>query len=370
MNKNKICVTSIGNPMNPKTWSRTPYNICLELKNRELLGSVLDSSLKNIMIKSVLFVLNKIIYKSNDYHRNFFFRKLSSNIVYKNFLSVNKNVSILHMGTLDMPINIKDKNIHYLYCDSTWDLWIRNVRNRHEYSKKVIDISEKLEKECYEGCEHIFPISDYVKENLVTHYKINPDKITVVGTGTGEIKPYFGEKDYYQKTLLFVAKNRFTDKGGELLIEAFKYLTKLAPTIKLIIVGDEKYKKLIDEISNVEIYGYVSWDELQSLFNKSSAFIMPAINEPWGLVYLEALKCKMPIIGLNKNSLPEITDNAKYGFLVDKMDAKILAQEIIKAFSDLDKLKSMGLYGQKYCLEKYSWENTVNKIIEKINVMR
>lgn len=362
----KINVSCIGDPMQPRTWSGTPYNICSELINKKQLGSVVDSSINNRIIKGILLSLTKIIYGSDDYARSIFCRKIVSNRVCKKFLS-NDKLNILHMGTLDMPINIKDKNRHYLYCDSTWNLWVNSISNSESYSEKMINMSEKLEKKCYEMCEHIFPISEYVKENLVTHYGINESKITVVGTGTGGIKAYYGEKDYSEKTLLFVAKNRFKDKGGELLVEAFKYVYELDKSIKLIIVGDEKYNNLFDNVLNVKVFGYVSWEQLQDLFNKSSVFIMPAVNEPWGLVYLEALKCKMPIIGLNKNSLPEITNNKKYGFLADKVDAKILAKEIIKAFSDLDRLKSMGLDGQNYCLEKYSWENTVDKIIKRIN---
>lgn len=106
---NKINVSCIGDPMEPKTWSGTPYNICRELTNKKQLGSVLDSSINNSFIKGIFLGLSKIMYGSGDYARSNFYRKATSNIVYKKFLS-NDKLNILHMGTLDMPVNKNDKN--------------------------------------------------------------------------------------------------------------------------------------------------------------------------------------------------------------------------------------------------------------------
>ena len=93
---------------------------------------------------------------------------------------------------------------------------------------------------------------------------------------------------------------------------------------------------------------------------------MPSINEPWGLVYLEALACKMPIIGLNRNSFPEISADGKYGFMIDEPDSDRLSEILIDAFSDTQRLEEMGIQGQDYCLKNFSWNNTVTKIVETI----
>ena len=185
------------------------------------------------------------------------------------------------------------------------------------YSEMLLIDAERLEKIAYHQMTHIFSISEFVKKNLVEHYEVKPEKITVVGTGPSEfIKPFHGEKSYSNGKILFAAKDRFTDKGGHLVLEAFKIASQRNSHLELSIVGQNEYTEKLN-LPNIKAYGFLRVDELQEIFNKSSLFLMPAINEPWGLVYLEALACKTPIVGLNRNSFPEIADYGNYGFGLD-----------------------------------------------------
>ncbi|MDR2955253.1 MAG: glycosyltransferase family 4 protein [Prevotella sp.] len=269
------------------------------------------------------------------------------------------------MGTLDLPFRYFPKNQkHYLFCDSTWNLWSSHSQNMTGYTSRLLREADALEKKSYEQMEHIFTISNYVKINLIEYYGVSPDKITVVGTGLGVIKPYTGEKNYSNKKILFAAKNRFEDKGGELILKAFNLALEKDPELELIIVGQPDYNNI--NIPNVKTYGFIPIEQLQEIFNDCSLFLMPALNEPWGLVYLEALACKMPIVGLNRNSFPEISGNGKYGFGLDNLDSTGLANTINNAFSKPELLKQMGIEGQKFCLDTFSWKNTVSKIINSI----
>ena len=45
------------------------------------------------------------------------------------------------------------------------------------------------------------------------------------------------------------------------------------------------------------------------------------VNEPWSLVYLETLACKMPIIGLNQNAFPEECGYSSYGYILKDITA-------------------------------------------------
>lgn len=95
---------------------------------------------------------------------------------------------------------------------------------------------------------------------------------------------------------------------------------------------------------------------------------MPAINEPWGLVYLEALSCKTPIIGLNRNAFPEICNFGQYGFILEKPDPEELANVIMAALKDQEKLAEMGLAGQEFVTGNFTWERVTDKIINTVFV--
>ncbi len=86
------------------------------------------------------------------------------------------------------------------------------------------------------------------------------------------------------------------------------------------------------------------------------------LNDPWGQVYLEALLCRTPVIGLNRNGLPEIAMDGACGILVDNATPDALACAILDAVSDPARLAEMGSIGQAHVLEHYSWNRAVKSI--------
>ncbi len=369
MQNAKLNICSLGDPKSPKTWSGTPYNLYNEISKLNKLGIAFDSAkTQPDFLKYVIKIISKIYYLfSKNTEKGKIERYFKAKTVAQTVHNCNTKYT-LHTGTSDLPFTkLPVGQKHYLYCDSTWNLWSSFSTDMKGISKRLINDAERLEKESYAQMEHIFPISEYVKENLINHYGIDSTKITVVGTGLGVIQPYFGAKDYHNGKILFAAKGRFKDKGGFLVLEAFEKAQKINPDLKLIIVGQNDYNEEI-KMKNVETYGFIPIEQLQEIFNETSLFLMPAFNEPWGLVYLEAMACKMPIVGINRNSFPELSGYGKYGFGIENTDADELKETIVRAFQNPEKLEIMGKEAQQFCVQNFSWNNTVSKIINTISI--
>ncbi|MFZ4591370.1 MAG: glycosyltransferase family 4 protein [Ignavibacteria bacterium] len=367
MEKIKLNICSIGDSKNPNTWSGTPFNLYSELLKLDCLGDVINPiASTNKYENKFTELISKLYYRSSyNYERGRLRRYLYSGKVKTETARSFSNLT-LHTGTLTLPfLSLPCNQKHYLFCDSTWKLWSSFSTDMNGFSVRLLKDAEELEKKAYHQMEHIFPISEYVKYNLIEHYGISSDKITVVGTGLGVIKPFTGKKTYSNGKILFAAKGRFGDKGGNLVLEAFRLALKSNPNLELSIVGQNEYTEKI-KLPNVKVYGFIPIEELQVIFNNSSLFLMPALNEPWGLVYLEALVCKIPIIGMNRNSFPEISDYGNYGFGLDNVNPELLSKIIINAFENPVQLEEMGKKAQEYCLNKFTWEKTVLKIIHKI----
>lgn len=358
----KLNVCAFYNPLDPRTWSGTPYNISSVLDKMGKLGEAYTGKPYNRGLE----LLSKCYYKSvYENNRGLVYRLFNSFYVSKK-IKKSKNTHHLHFAPLTLPVfTSSQQEKHYVYIDASWDICKSQTGGIENYSPKLIQDAEKFEKKTFEKATHIFTTAEYVRENLIEHYKIAEHKITAVGTGRGGIKPNFGKKDYSNGKILFVAKGRFEDKGGFLVLDAFKIAQEKFPHLTLTIVGQNEYTDNIKQ-KNVTTLGFVSLEKLQELFDDHSLFLMPSRYEPWGLVYLEALACKMPIAGLNKNSLPEISNNGAYGYLLDKQDPQLLADIIIEAMNHPEILEQKGTLGQKFCLEKFNWENTVSAIIETI----
>lgn len=270
---------------------------------------------------------------------------------------------VLHTGTMDLLKSPRAPELkHYLYCDQTWEHSLRYRPDRHTYSDKAIEAFNLAERESLSAAEHIFTFGRYVRDHIVSYYGIPADKVTAVGSGMGEIPPYYGHKDYSRPRLLFVAKHLFVAKGGNLLLAAFRIARSIRPDLLLTIVGDERSRSFIPTIPGIEFRAHIPWAELQQLYQQSTLLTQPMLNDPWGQVYLEALISRTPVLGLHRNGLPEITEDGRHGFLVKEATPEAVAAAILEAVADPQRLADMGESGQQHVLRSYSWERSAQRI--------
>ena len=159
--------------------------------------------------------------------------------------------------------------------------------------------------------------------------------------------------------LIVLRKGKEKVKGLLLLLDAFKILKKDLCDVTLHVVGTE-----LSPIDGVLYYLNPSQSEKEYLYRHSSLYVMPAIREPNGITYLEALAHKTPIVGLNRFAIPEFTNDGEYGIVVSNSDPYQLAIDLKIAMKNPNKLEQMGLLGQKYVEQNYSWDMTIAKIFK------
>jgi glycosyltransferase involved in cell wall biosynthesis len=359
--------STMGDPRREQTWSGTPFNLVKSLEDLGVSVVTIDASLSR-KVRMVCKLVHLLGGLRCDTRGGPVARLIAAKVTNTHCRRAGVH-KVLHIGTTeDLSGAGGSKMERYLFCDTTWNLFSSHATGRYmrRFSPRGIRAYEKLEVRAFAQIRHFFPISEYVKENLTGHYGIDPKAITVVGTGRGKIAPFGGAKDYAQGHILFVASNRFADKGGFLLLQGFQLAVKKNPSLKLVLAGGETEAAVAQNAPNVTVAGRVPWPELQRLFETAALFAMPAYNEPWGLVLLEALACRTPLLGLARNSFPELTQNGRFGFLVGEPEPRLIAEAILRAFADPKNLERMGSEGQKYCLDKFSWPRTAGLIRERL----
>lgn len=270
---------------------------------------------------------------------------------------------VLHTGTFDLPACDLAAGVkHYLYCDHSWALTRAHHIDVCRYNERAMSAFDQAEREALSGLAHVFTFGTYVRDNLIAHYGLPPDRVTAVGSGMGAIAPYEGPKSYDKPALLFVAKHLFKAKGGLLLLEAFDRAYRQRPDLNLTIVGDERSRAFVGDRPGVTLHAHLPWERLQQLYRKSTLLVQPMLNDPWGQVYLEAMVSRTPVMGLNRNGLPELVDGGRHGFLVDRADPSALAEAIVSAVSDPERLESMAATAQRHVVQNYSWGRVAERI--------
>lgn len=363
----RVAVSSVfGDPLDRRTWSAAPYNLSQQLKALGIaVAGVGTGAMRGE--QALLATHFSLMGYGTPRSREAVLRTLPARRrAAARLAAAMASLGIqdaLHTGSMDLlPTEAEDGTRHYLYCDHTWSLSLQHRPDRNRYSARAVEAFELLEHKSLSCAAHIFTFGAYVRDHIIDHYGIPAEQVTAVGSGMGEIEPFNGAKDYSRPHLLFVAKHLFVAKGGELLLAAFRIARKHRPDLQLTIVGDQRSRPFVPDEPGITFRAHLPWEELQRLYREASLLVQPMLNDPWGQVYLEALLSCTPVIGLWRNGLPEITDNGRYGFLVDEADPQALAATILDAISDPQRLARMGEGGRDHVLQTYSWKTVAQRI--------
>lgn len=178
-----------------------------------------------------------------------------------------------------------------------------------------------------------FARSEYEANYLRHGYGISSHKIAIVPLSYRETN--YNPDIQKEPFCLFAGTMTQERKNVPRLIEAAK---KYGFILKLVgnkgnATSEEKLRRLIDNHQNIEIVGFVSDEELSSLYNRAKVFALPSINEGVGLVALEAAMhgCNIVITNLGgpKEYYPKGMAQTVNPYNIDD-----IGQAILKALDD------------------------------------
>ena len=262
---------------------------------------------------------------------------------------------------------MKSKSIKtYLYCDA-----IHHLREAYyPYDKKRDKLSKwiksyfifKAEDSMFTSMTHIFTQSEWPRNYLIENLSLPSYKVSKVGFGLN-INLLEKNKSYDNNLLLIILrKGNEKLKGLYLLLDAFKKVRQHIPNTELAVVGTQ-----LQPQKGVTFYYNKPRSVTIELFQRATLYVMPALNEPNGQTYLEALANRTPIVGLNRFAFPEFCGNGQYGYICENEDADELADLLIQALSNKETLKEKANAGYAYVKNlPYDWNTIVNTFMQTI----
>jgi glycosyltransferase involved in cell wall biosynthesis len=123
-------------------------------------------------------------------------------------------------------------------------------------------------------------------------------------------------------------------------------------------------KALVAELKvgcQVVFTGFVPDEELCRLYNTCTLFVMPSLDEGFGLPAIEAMACGRPVIVSSGNSLEEVVADA--GLTVDPHNVEELAAAMDRLFSREDLRRSLGERAIRRASE-FSWETAARQLLD------
>lgn len=220
--------------------------------------------------------------------------------------------------------------------------------------------------------------------NLLIEGGISPDKIAVVHPGTDpeRFKPEPRDEALQSKLDLkgkkvILSLGRLTPrKGQDMTIEALPDILKHVPDAIYVIGGRGEYQvelrqlaKSVGVESKVRFLGEVDEELLPKLYNLADVFIMPNQVMPgsndvegFGIVFLEAGACEVPVIGGRSGGVVEAIEDGKTGLLVDGASQSSIAEAVIRILTDEDLAQSLGRQGRERICRQLTWDHSAESI--------
>ena len=146
---------------------------------------------------------------------------------------------------------------------------------------------------------------------------------------------------------------RLTAQKGQIyLLQAVSLLKKEFPSLRVIIIGDgelrgelETQTKALDITTQVIFTGSRDHRETLRLLSGMDMFVFPSLWEGFGLVLLEAMALKKPIVASNVSAIPESVKDGSTGILVPPQQSQALAAAISHLLKAPDSVRTMGQNG-------------------------
>ena len=224
---------------------------------------------------------------------------------------------------------------------------------------------------------YVLAQSTDVRARAIEHYHVKRE-IKIIPWGLKE--PRFertGRKQLGLDTgdFIIIAIGRLVKRKGldHLLIAVAR---SLIPSIKVLIIGDgpekENLKSLAEESgigSRVTLCGSVPEEQKFQYLSASDIFVLPSLHEGFGIVFLEAMYCGLPIITTDTGGQTDFIIDGHNGFLVHVGDVETLAVKIEELYTNHDLRKSMAANNLED-IKKFSISTTAQRYEEMFELAK
>lgn len=252
-------------------------------------------------------------------------------------------------------------------------------RSLKPFLLSISDVYRKLvEKKIFKRASKIIVQSKANKAFMIRNCGAHPSKIAIVpnGVDTSFFNPKSIEDNQFEqnqkgdKTLLFAGRLT-SQKGVDVLLNAFAEIRQKHHNLKLLIAGDgplRSYLRNLSSILNLQaaviFLGAVSHSEMPKLYFASDIFVLPSLSESFPNSLLEAMAMEKTIVATAVGAIPEIIRNGEEALIVPPGNSKSLTGAVERLLSDDELVKKLSKRARALVKKKYTWESVARKTLK------
>lgn len=269
---------------------------------------------------------------------------------------------------LSIPHLVTIHSLSYQTTSAVHSSFLRRMTDRGEENY----LTQFSEMAILPRADKLIANSLYTKNILVSRYGVQESKVQVIYMGHPELELKNSDTktrmsipmlDTIKEPILLFVGRLVARKGLHHLLQAALELKKRKVAFKLVVVGtgpeENLYRNQVRELE-LERYviftGFVDDRKLKELYKASDVVTVPSINEPFGLVVLEAMFAAKPIVASKTGGIPEIVENHANGALVYPQNTEEYADALQHFLQDRETSIRIGEANRKKASEKFTWK--------------
>jgi glycogen synthase len=257
--------------------------------------------------------------------------------------------------------------------------------------------SSWIEKTAYENADGVVAVSEAMKHDVHDLYGVPFKKIRVIHNGVDldEFKPVLdarvlGKYNVDKKIPYVLFVGRITRQKG--IIHLVNALRHIKPGVQIVLCAgapdtEEIGKEMKERVESARkhspnkiiwISDMVPKADLVPLYSQAAIFVCPSVYEPFGIINLEAMACRIPVVATAVGGIREVVVPGETGLLVpikpksaktsEPAEPGKFAQDLAAAINSLlaspEKIKKMGLKARKRVVDHFSWKSIAVQTME------
>ncbi len=281
--------------------------------------------------------------------------------IYKKIIQDGYKIDVIHAHSY-MPAGVaairlgKEEGIPVVITEHASDV----------LNKQLTPKRKSLLKEVVSGSKEFICVSDALKK-AVSELTDNVKEPVVIPNLVDSRFVYNPEKQTDKFTYISIG-NLIPSKRFDLTIEAFALCFRGNSDVKLKILGDGILRKNLEILAHekgikdqIVFKGRVSRERVVRELQDSNVFVLPSDYETFGMVYVEALSCGLPVIGTKNGGAEEIITKNN-GYLIKKDNPSMLATAMREAYETYYKFDKSEI--ARDCKEKFGENQIIDQILK------
>jgi glycosyltransferase involved in cell wall biosynthesis len=225
----------------------------------------------------------------------------------------------------------------------------------------------------------IIAVSNWMKNQVISQFKVPAMKVSEIPNAVDmakferavdievtrrrwNVKP--GEQ-------LITAVGRLTaQKGFDDLIRAYPLILKAVPGAKLLVIGDGYMRGELNGLATREhvsagttLAGFIPDSDLIDAIKSSDVVAVPSRFEPFGIIALEAMAARVPLIASRVGGLAEIVEDSVDGLATEPNSPRSIADATVRVLSDPKMAKRLVKKASEK-VKSYTWEHSAIETVK------